>query len=71
MHILNEDGNLKIELKNPFVGKVMFKNNLPVRSKCGHGFGVISIVSVVNKHHGLYEFFTCENRFYLKMLFRD
>lgn len=68
VHILNENGNLKIEVNNPFADKVIFKNNLPVRSKNGHGFGVVSIVSVVNKHHGLYEFFTSKNRFYLKIV---
>ena len=47
---------LLIEIKNPYSGRITMRDNLPVSSRDGHGYGCRSIRSIAEHHHGLYSF---------------
>lgn len=57
--------NLLISIKNPYEGTVEFEDGLPVATRKGHGFGMRSIASVVNRHEGHVSFFAEEGAFTL------
>ena len=41
----------------------VFKDGIPVSYRPGHGIGVQSMISVMEKYHGLYGFFTDDREF--------
>jgi len=47
---------LLIEVKNPYAGKILMEDGLPVASEAGHGLGCRSIRAIVQRHNGLYTF---------------
>lgn len=47
---------LLIEVKNPYAGRIVMEDGLPVVSEAGHGFGCRSIRAIVLRHQGLYTF---------------
>ena len=53
--ILGKIYNNQIYLKiyNPFYENLIFENNLPISKKEGHGFGILSIQSIVQKYNGI------------------
>ena len=61
-------GNLLILIENTFHGQAQIKNGLPYTNKEGHGFGVKSIVMLVDKHQGYYSFSAEEGLFTLKIV---
>ena len=44
----------------------VFVNNTPVSDKAGHGIGIRSIISVIEKYNGVYDFFTEDGVFYFQ-----
>ena len=59
-----ENCQLVLRIENTFAGTVIFdKNEIPVSKKEGHGFGMKSILSVVNKYNGT-AVFTHENNIF-------
>ena len=49
---------LLIEVKNPYAGKIVMKNGLPVSNRKGHGYGCQSILNITNRHRGVCSFDT-------------
>lgn len=45
-----------IEIRNPYEGKIIMQNDLPVSAQAGHGYGCRSIRAVAEKHRGLCSF---------------
>ncbi|MEG2176549.1 MAG: ATP-binding protein [Oscillibacter sp.] len=54
------EGKFLLLMENPHVGTVMMRNGLPYSRRADHGFGVKSMVSIVEHWGGLYSF-TAEN----------
>lgn len=65
-----KNNKLIIFTENDFSGTVTIENDLPVSPsiKEGHGFGIKSIINIVEQHSGLYTFETQEQKFYAKIL---
>ena len=65
-----KNGNLLLVTENPYIGTIEFENGIPQTQNCedGHGFGVKNIVSITNKHKGVYLFYTIDNNFILKLI---
>ena len=59
---------LMIQISNPFSGKISWENGLPVTSIENHGYGVKSIVSIVNSCNGQYDFSENNHVFTLRIL---
>lgn len=51
-----KNDKILIQITNSYEGKVMFVNDMPVRSEENPGLGTKSIVAVVQKYNGLYSF---------------
>lgn len=64
------DGKLLLSTENAYVGKIEMAGELP-RSKSkdeGHGLGIKSMVSIIERHKGLYSFETDGGIFILQLM---
>lgn len=59
---------LLIEVKNPYIGKVIMQDDLPVSSRAGHGYGCRSIRTITERYHGLYSFEAENGLFTLRVI---
>lgn len=57
-------GKLLVEIKNPYAGKISFRDGLPQTAQTGHGYGCRSIQTIVKNGRGLCEF-TPENGIFI------
>ena len=60
---------LCINITNTYAVEPVFVNNTPVSDKAGHGIGIRSIISVIEKYNGVYDFFTEDGLFYFSGLY--
>ena len=56
MHCGIRRNKLLIEIKNPYAGKITMRDDLPVSSREGHGYGCRSIRSIAIQNRGLCTF---------------
>jgi two-component system, LytTR family, sensor histidine kinase AgrC len=58
IHAINNGDKLVISTENAYVGKIDMEGDLPKSNKkeAGHGFGIKSMVDIVERHGGLYSF---------------
>jgi hypothetical protein len=70
IHAVINGGKLIISTENAFVGKIEMEGELPKSNtkEAGHGFGIKSMVSIVERHGGLYSFETEGGVFILQLL---
>jgi sensor histidine kinase regulating citrate/malate metabolism len=70
IHAIVNGDRLVISTENVYVGKIEMEGELPKsKSKeAGHGFGVKSMVAIVERHGGLYSFETEGGVFDLRLL---
>lgn len=54
---------LCINIANSLCENIVFENHMPVAKNAGHGIGVKSMASVVEKYGGVYGFFADGNEF--------
>lgn len=66
LKIYNKNGLLCINMANSYSKPPIFRNELPVSQKSGHGIGIQSMISVIEKYHGLYRFFVAEGAFHFQ-----
>ena len=59
---------LLIEIKNPYAGKIPFRNGLPVSVRDGHGYGCHSMQAIAGRNQGLCAFETEEGIFTLRIV---
>lgn len=61
-------GKLLLCIENPYAGQVVMEDGLPKSHREGHGFGVKSMVSIVEKHGGFYTFVAKDGIFTAKIV---
>lgn len=66
-----DENKLFMELKNSCETAVVFRNDLPVSTKQGHGYGSKSIRYIAEKYHGLCSFDLSENIFTTKAILHN
>lgn len=59
---------LLIEIRNPYRGKVMMQDGVPVNTQEGHGLGCRSIRAVAERHDGLCVFSAQSGEFYMRVM---
>ena len=65
----NTENNLVLEIVNSCIAKAETdKNGMPVTDREGHGIGVISVETFVNKYNGMLDFTAEEDRFTARVL---
>ena len=47
---------LLIEIRNPYIGRIVFRDGLPETVRAHHGYGCLSIRTIVQIHRGLCDF---------------
>ncbi len=47
-----KNGNLLVEMRNPYDGHIKLSEGVPLSDHAGHGYGCRSIVSIVRQHRG-------------------
>lgn len=70
VHAVINNGKLLISTENAYVGEIERDGELP-KSKnkaAGHGFGIKSMVAIVERHRGLYSFETKGGVFILRLM---
>lgn len=69
-HASVNDDKMIISTENAYVGKIEMDGDLPKSSKkeAGHGFGIKSMVDIVERHRGLYSFETEGEIFILRLM---
>ena len=60
---IRKNEQLCINLANSYEEPPVFENNIPISQRSGHGYGVQSIISVVDKYQGIYGFFAENGEF--------
>lgn len=63
LKIYEKNNLLCINMANSCKQNPVFKDNIPVSRKNGHGIGVQSIISVIEKYHGIYGFYVSHGEF--------
>lgn len=63
-------GKLVISTENAYVGKLEIEGELPKskNKEAGHGFGIKSMIAIVERHGGLYSFETEGGVFILRLM---
>lgn len=64
--VFDKNNKLCINITNTYTVEPVFINNAPVSDKVGHGIGIRSIISVIEKYNGVYDFFTKDGVFYFQ-----
>ncbi|MDF3005260.1 MAG: signal transduction histidine kinase regulating citrate/malate metabolism [Oscillospiraceae bacterium] len=70
IHALVISDKLVISTENAYVGKIEMEGELPKSqsNEAGHGFGIKSMVAIVERHGGLYSFETADGVFILQLM---
>lgn len=61
LKVFEKNDRVCINIANNYVQNPVFENEIPTSHEANHGIGVRSMISVVEKYHGVYGFFT-ENK---------
>ncbi len=61
LKVFEKNDRICIKIANNYIQNPVFENEIPTSHEANHGIGVRSMISVVEKYHGVYRFFT-ENR---------
>jgi two-component system sensor histidine kinase AgrC len=61
-------GHILLFIKNPYIGKVVFQDHLPISDCPGHGFGSKSIKLIADMHGGYCSFDAKDGTFTLKVV---
>lgn len=61
LKVFEKNDRICIKIANNYIQNPIFENEIPTSHETNHGIGVRSMISVVEKYHGVYGFFT-ENR---------
>lgn len=64
----DSDGKLLLSVKNPFLEKPVFIDNLPISNKKGHGYGTQSIRYLTERLGGKCQFLTQDDFFILRVV---
>lgn len=63
LKIYEKNGQLCINMANSCPKEPVFRNGIPISRHKGHGIGVQSMISVIEKYHGVYGFFADHGEF--------
>ena len=61
---------LYIQISNTFWGNIVWRGAIPVSAEKGHGFGTRSIVSIVEKYKGTYQFSKVNDTFKVSIILK-
>jgi sensor histidine kinase regulating citrate/malate metabolism len=61
------EGKLFLQVINPCMEGIRFKEGIPISDQPGHGLGMQSICAIAERYHGIYSFLVQENLFILRL----
>ncbi len=63
LRVYEKNNRICIQLVNNYIQDPVFENEIPISHEPDHGIGVKSMISVVEKYHGVYGFFAENGEF--------
>lgn len=63
LKVYEKNNRICINIANNYAQNPVFENEIPVSHEANHGIGVRSMISVVEKYHGIYGFFAENGEF--------
>ena len=63
LRVYSKNKKLCIDIRNRYYKEPVFWNELPISEEQGHGFGTKSMVHIVEKHGGVFQFFVKDGWF--------
>lgn len=63
LKVYEKNNRICINIANNYIQNPVFENEIPISHEADHGIGVKSMVSVVEKYHGVYGFFAEKGEF--------
>ncbi len=63
LNLYEKNGHLCINMSNSYHTAPVFKNDIPTATASGHGLGIQSMISVIERYHGIYGFFAENGEF--------
>ena len=63
LKVYEKNNRICIQIANSYLQNPVFENEIPVSHEPNHGIGVKSMISVVEKYHGVYGFFAEDGEF--------
>ena len=74
IRIFDDHNNLFIKIRNPYIGKIIFRNGLPITTKENkgmHGIGLKSVKKIVEDKNGYFKITTSDYIFDVEILLYD
>lgn len=63
-----KNGKFYLQVQNTFQQPINFENGVPVTDRPGHGLGIRSICSIIDKYNGIYSFLLEEELFTVRIM---
>lgn len=63
LKVYEKNNRICIHIANNYIQNPVFENEIPISHETNHGIGVRSMISVVEKYHGVYGFFAENGEF--------
>lgn len=63
LKLYEKNDQICIHLANSYEDTPVFENEIPVSYEIGHGFGIQSMISIIEKYHGIYGFYAKNKEF--------
>ncbi len=63
-----QQDRFKVEIQNPFLGSITFKEDVPISYEENHGLGITSMIAVSKKYQGIYSFTAEQGVFQMRMI---
>lgn len=60
---MKKNNRICIQIANSYLQEPVFENEIPISHEPNHGLGTKSMISVVEKYHGVYGFFAEDGKF--------
>ena len=63
LKVYEKNNRICIQIANSYLQEPVFENEIPISHEPNHGLGTKSMISVVEKYHGVYGFFAEDGKF--------
>ena len=63
LNIFEKNNKFCLNMSNSCNEEIIFEEGIPISQRSGHGFGVTSMINIIEKYHGVYRFSVKDDEF--------